>query len=154
MSKQVKKKRYEWPPPEGTEDVYVPRQRNPIHSILSALPVIMLIVGLYFYYQRESEQSHSAPIRAESIDAEGVFTGLSVVKAGNSGGRHYLWFEQDGRSRGVRIQSVQVAQLQPLARDEPFRVRMAPSVSGSKILWVWYVEQHGAVYLDTTEELQ
>ena len=153
MSKKVKNKRYDWPPPDP-DDVYVPQERNPIHSILTALPVIMLVVGLYFYYQGESEQSDSPPIRAESVDAEGVFTGLSVVRSGSSGGRHYLWFEKDGKSRGVRIQEAQAQVLQSLSRDEPLTVRMAPSVSGSKTFWVWYVEQNGTVYLDTSAELQ
>lgn len=154
MSQKVKKKRYEWPPPEGTEDVYVPRQRNPVHSILSALPVIMLVVGLYIYFQGESEQSHSAPIRAESVEAQGVFTGLSVVRPGSSGGRHYLWFDVDGKSRGVRIQPAQADVLESLTRNEPLRVRMAPSVSGSRTLWAWYVEQDGAVFLDASGQLQ
>lgn len=154
MIKKAKKKRYDWPPPEGTEDVYVPVQRNPIQSILSALPIIMLIAGLYIYYQGESEQSHSAPIRAESVEAQGVFTGLSVVKSGFSGGRHYLWFEQDGKSRGVRIQAAQAHVLEALTRDAPLSIRMAPSVTGSNTLWAWYVEQSGIVYLDASAELQ
>ncbi len=154
MIKKAKKKRYEWPPPEGTEDVYVPRARNPIHSILTALPIIMLIVGLYLYYQGESEQSHSAPIRAESVDAEGIFTGLSAIKSGSSGGRHYLWFEQEGKSRGIRIQPHEATLLESLARGESLSVRMAPSVAGSRTFWAWYVEQDGVVYLDNSEKLQ
>ena len=152
--KKATRKRYEWPPPEGTEDVYVPQARNPVHSILTALPVIMLVVGLYLYYQGESEQSHSAPIRAESVEAEGIFTGLSAVKSGSSGGRHYLWFEQDGKSRGIRIQPAQAAVLQPLLRGELLRVRMAPSVPDSRVFWAWYVEQDGVVFLDASESLQ
>ncbi|MGQ7847877.1 hypothetical protein ACUNV4_25510 [Granulosicoccus sp. 3-233] len=154
MIKKARKKRYEWPPPEGTEDVYVPRARNPIHSILTALPVIMLVVGLYLYYQGESEQSDSAPIRAESVNAEGIFTGLSVIKSGSSGGRHYLWFDQNGKSRGVRIQPAEAAILQSLSRGEPLRISMAPSVAGSRTFWAWYVEQGDVVFLDGSDKLQ
>ncbi len=153
MSKKVKKKRYDWPPPVAPEDAYVPRDRNPIHSILTALPIIMLVVGLYFYYQGESEQSHSAPIRAESVNAEGVFTGLSVVNSGSQG-RHYLWFEQDGKARGVRVQPLQAQELEALTRGESIQVRMAPSVSGSTTFWAWYVEQAGEVFLDASVLLQ
>lgn len=153
MSKKVKKKRYDWPPPVAPEDAYVPRERNPIHSILTALPIIMLIVGLYIYYRGESEQSQSAPIRVESVAAEGVFTGLSVVNSGSQG-RHYLWFEQDGKSRGVRVQPMQAQALGALRRGEAILVRMAPSVSGSKTYWAWYVEQAGEVFLDASGLLQ
>ena len=153
MSKKAKKKRYDWPPPVAPEDAYVPRDRNPIHSILTALPILMLIVGLYIYYRGESEQSHSAPIRVESVNAEGVFTGLSVVNSGSQG-RHYLWFEQDGKARGVRVQPLQAQELGALARGESILVRMAPSVSGSKTYWAWYVEQSGEVFLDASKFLQ
>jgi len=35
------------PPPEPVNTT----RKNPIHSVLTALPVIMLVAGLYFYYQ-------------------------------------------------------------------------------------------------------
>lgn len=149
----MKKKRYDWPPPVAPEDAYVPKERNPIQSILTALPVLMLIAGLYIYFKGESEQSHSAPIRVESVDAEGVFTGLSVVKSGSQG-RHYLWFEQDGKARGARVQPLQAEALGALTRGESIQVRMAPSVSGSKTYWAWYVEQADNVFLDASEGLQ
>ena len=154
MSKKEKqKKRYDWPPPIAPEDAYVPKDRNPIHSVLTALPILMLVVGLYFYYQAESEQSQGAPIRVESVEAEGVFTGLSVVNSGSQG-RHYLWFEQDGRARGVRVQPRQAQELGALTRGESIKLRMAPSVSGSTTYWAWYVEQSGKVFLDASELLQ
>jgi hypothetical protein len=153
MSKKARKKRYDWPPPIAPEDAYVPRERNPIHSILTALPIIMLVVGLYIYYVGESEQSHGAPIRAESVHEEGVFTGLSVVRSGSQG-RHYLWFDQHGKARGVRVQPAQAQQLGSLARGASIQVRMAPSVSGSKTYWAWYVEQDGVIFLDSSEQLQ
>jgi hypothetical protein len=153
MSKPTKKKRYDWPPPVAPEDAYVPKNRNPIHSILTALPVIMLVVGLYVYYQGESEQSHGAPIRAESVDATGIFTGLSVVNSGGEG-RHYLWFEQEGKARGVRVQPAQARLLETLNRGEPIRLRIAPTVAGSTTFWAWYIEQGDIVLLDSADDLQ
>lgn len=144
---------YDWPPPLEPDVAYVPRQRNPIHSILTALPILMLIVGLYLHFQNESEQSHSAPIRAESVEAEGVFTGMSVVKSGTAG-RHYLWFEQDGKARGVRVQPDQAQELESLVRGELIQLSMAPSVSGSKVNWAWHVAQNGVVFLDLSTQLQ
>lgn len=155
--KLATKKRYDWPPPPDPDEVYVPRDRNPIHSILTALPILMLVVGLYFHFKGESEQSNSAPIRALSVEATGVFTGLSEVNAGitaGSKGRQYLWFDVEGRSRGVRVQPSQVAALQQLKRGEQIVVKMAPSVEGSTTLWAWYVEQSGTVALDAQSTLQ
>ncbi|NND89371.1 MAG: hypothetical protein HKN42_00805 [Granulosicoccus sp.] len=153
MSRQPKKKRYDWPPPVAPEDAYVPRNRNPIHSILTALPVIMLVTGLYFYYQGESVQSDSMPIREESMEVSGTFTGLSVISSGSQG-RHYLWFEQDGKARGVRVQPGQAETLQSLRRGGSITLGIAPSVPGSSTYWVWYVQQDGKVYLDTSDELR
>ena len=150
MSKPTRKKRYDWPPPIAPEDAYVPRERNAIHSVLTALPVIMLVVGLYFYYAAESEQTHGQPILAESSEAVGLFTGLSVVKSGSQG-RHYLWFEQDGKSRGVRVQPAQATVLQSLKRKVPVTLKIAPTVAGSSTQWAWYVEQDEQVFLNALQ---
>lgn len=145
--------RYKWPPPVPEDEAYVVKNKNPIHSILTALPIIMLVAGLYYFFQAESDQSHGIPIRAESRDLSGVFTGLSVVKA-VSAGRHYLWMEADGKSRGVRIQPEQVNALQSLERGGQIEIKMAPSVEGSTTYWVWHVEQDGRVVLDAEETLR
>lgn len=155
-SPQVKtatKKRYNWPPPVAPEDAYVVKEKNPIHSVLTALPVIMLIVGLYVYYQGESEQNQGAPIRAESQNVEGVFTGLSVVKSGQQG-RHYLWIEEDGSTRGVRIRPDQVPLMQTLKRGMETELSIAPTVSGSKTYWAWRVSQEDTIFLDMELLLQ
>ena len=77
--KVAKEKRYSWPPPPDPNDVYVPKEKNAIHSVLTALPVIMLVAGLYFYYQGESAQSEGTPIIAESRQISGIFTGFSCL---------------------------------------------------------------------------
>ena len=151
--KTARKKRYSWPPPPDPDEVYVPKERNPIHSILTALPIIMLVAGLYIYYDKESEQTDSAPIFSETIEAAGVFTGLSVVKSGAQG-RHYLWFEDNGSSRGVRIKPEQAVVLQALSRGEVISLKIAPTVHESKTYWAWYVEQSGQVLIDTQDALQ
>ena len=151
--KVAEKKRYSWPPPIAPEDVYVPKEKNPIHSILTALPVIMLVVGLYFYYQGESEQKLGAPIQSESQEIEGVFTGLSVVKSGSQG-RHYLWIEEDGSTRGVRIRPDQVLLIEELERGVEMQLSVAPTVSGSGTYWVWRISQSDTVFLDMEPALQ
>lgn len=151
--KPAKKKRYNWPPPPKPEDVYVPRERNPIHSVLTALPIIMLVTGLYFYYDKESEQSGGEPIFEQSEMASGIFTGLSVVKSGAQG-RHYLWFEDNGTARGVRVKPSQAEALQALDRGEPIELKIAPTVPESTIYWAWYVEQSDEVFLNLQDNLQ
>ncbi|MFK7893503.1 MAG: hypothetical protein AB8B63_21990 [Granulosicoccus sp.] len=148
--KKNRKKKYNWPP---EPEPYVPVERNAIHSVLTALPVIMLVAGLYFYYKAETEQIQSAPIQAESHSVSGIFKGLSVVKSGNAG-RHYLWFDEAGTSRGVRVRPEQAESLQRLIRGEPVSLKIAPTVHESKIYWAWYVEQAGTVYLDSAASMQ
>jgi hypothetical protein len=151
--KAAKKKRYNWPPPIAPEDAYVPREKNPIHSILTALPVIMLIVGLYVYYKGESEQNQGIPIYAESQEIGGVFTGLSVVKSGSQG-RHYLWVENEGSTRGIRIRPDQVQLMEELERGIEIQLSIAPTVTGSGTYWAWRVSQDGKVALEMESSLQ
>lgn len=145
--KAAKKQRYNWPPPVAPEDAYVPKEKNPIHSILTALPVIMLIVGLSIYYKGESEQNLGVPIQAESQDIIGVFTGMSIVKSGSQG-RHYLWVEAADSTRGVRIRPDQVPLMQDLKRGVETQLSIAPTVQGSSTYWAWRVSQANIVFLD------
>jgi hypothetical protein len=144
------KKKHNWPPPA---EPYVPRQRNPIHSVLTALPVIMLMAGLYYYYHAESKQLHSPPIRAESVSVSGIFTGMSVVQSGAQG-RHYLWFEESGSARGVRVRPDQAQSMSALSKGERVSLKIAPTVHASSTYWAWYVEQGGVVYLNEETSLQ
>lgn len=145
--KVAKEKRYSWPPPPDPNDVYVPKEKNAIHSVLTALPVIMLVVGLYFYYQGESAQSEGTPILTESQQISGIFTGFSEVKSGSKG-RHYLWIDHDGNTRGLRVQPEQLLQLQQLKKGEDTQLQIAPTVAGSRTLWAWKVQQGDTVFLD------
>ncbi|MFK7859480.1 MAG: hypothetical protein AB8B64_11675 [Granulosicoccus sp.] len=141
--------RYQWPPVRDPNLSYKTKTRNPVHAIITALPLIMVVAGLYFYYHGESQQSHSTPILAESVEKTGLFTGLSATS-----GRHYLWLEADGVAKGVRIKEEQVPLLESLIRDMPVLVRMAPSVHESTTYWAWYVEQSDNVFIDTQESLR
>ena len=130
----------------GTEAA--PRSsRSKIHSVLSALPLIMLIAGLWLYYSGERAQSYGSPILSESVAARGVFDGLSVVSSGGSG-RHYLWFEDGTRKRGARIRSYQREALGSLRPGDDISLQLAPTVSGSSTLWAWRVERDGVRLID------
>lgn len=148
--KRTREKRYIWPPPKRSEDVYVVKHKNPIHSILAALPILMLVAGLYIYYSAEFKQSHGALIMAESHELGGVFSGLSFVNSG-ANGRHYLWLQDNGKTLGFRIQPDQALKLQELEKGGVVSLRVAPTVAGSKTQWVWRVKQGEKIILDTID---
>ena len=125
--------------------------RNKIHSILSALPLIMLIAGLWTYYSNERAQSYGSPILAESVAARGVFDGLSVVNSGGDG-RHYLWFDDGTRKRGARIRAYQREALASLEPGDDISLQLAPTVSGSRTLWAWRVERDGVRLIDAAAD--
>lgn len=131
----------------------MPQERNAIHSVITALPVIMLVAGLYLYYSAESEQSRNAPIRAESESVSAIFTGLSTINTGSQG-RHYLWLDEDGSARGVRFQPDHADVLNTMARGVAVTLKIAPSVHESSTYWAWYVEQNGTVYVNDEHLLQ
>ncbi len=151
--KRTGQKAYEWPPKPLPKDAYAVPRKNPIQSILTALPIIMLVAGLYLYYHADSAQSHGAPIRLESVQLDGVFTGLSVVQTGPEG-RHYLWVTHNDESRGVRIQPAQALLLDALERDADIVLQAAPTVAGSRTVWLWYLAQHGNVLIDNEALLE
>lgn len=140
--------RYQWPPPRDPNLVYGQKTRNPVHALITALPLMMLMAGFYFYYRGESEQTDSAPIQAESVQVSGIFTGLSATS-----GRHYLWIEDAGIAQAFRLREQQVIVLDELVRGEPVQLTAAPTVHESTTYWVVRVEQSGAVILDTSTAL-
>lgn len=113
----------------------------------------MLVTGLYFYFSAESEQAHNAPIRAESMAVSAIFTGMSVVSSGLQE-RHYLWLDEDGSARGVRVPPDHADVLNTLARGVVVTLKVAPTVHESSTYWAWYVEQNGTVYVDDEHLLQ
>lgn len=141
-------KRYEWPPPRDPNLSYKEKSRHPVLSLITALPLIMLVAGLYYYYHVESEQTNNTPIEAESRELTASFAGLSETR-----GRHYLWVEFEGTSKGIRVREQQVPLLEAMTRGENVVVQMAPSITGSTTLWALRVEQAGRVFLDRPNSL-
>lgn len=140
-------KRFHIPEKVVTPGEYTPGKKNPIHSILTALPILMLFAGLYYFYSGESEQINSAPIGAESVEVRGTFAGLSELKSG-SDGQHFLWLTDASGRRGIRIQASEVALFADRERGLPMSVDMAPTVSGSSTFWAWRVIVNGELVLE------
>jgi len=138
---------YQWPPQRDPNLAYGNKSHHPIHALIMALPLLMLMAGLFIYYRGEFAQTLSVPIQAESIEMSGVFTGLSATS-----NRHYLWIEQAGLAKAIRLQEMQVAMLDDLVRGEPVQLQVAPTVHESTTYWVVRVEQSGNIILDNSAD--
>lgn len=140
---------YQWPPVRDPKVVYRDKSRHPVQSILTALPILMLVIGFFLYYRSESQQTHGVPIIEESVFVTGVYTGLSATS-----GRHYLWIERDDVAKGIRVKEEQLPQLETLEKGESVELKIAPKVSQSKTFWALHVEQSGQVFLDIQKALK
>lgn len=133
--------------------------KSRIHSVLTALPVIMLGAGLWYYYSGEQKQKNSPFILERSEQLQGEFVGLSVVGSG-SWGRDYLWVATtDGagnqRKRSVRITSDEAQYLSlpefkeqvGLDKGDPVVLQASPTVEGSSVLWLHELKEGDRVVL-------
>lgn len=122
-------------------------KKNPIHSIVTTLPVIMLMVGLWFYYSGEKKQRGGEPVMAELVSVTGVFSGTSEQNT-NPGAQRILWIKTVDRLRGGRLDLNQYKLLQSLKKDQMLEVWMAPRVRGSNTLWVLKVMSDEQTIID------
>ena len=131
-------------------------RRNRVHSILTAAPVLMFIIGLVVFYRNEGAQTDGGPLAAASEQMTGIYQGVSMVK-GAGGGRHYLWVgvgESEER-RGFRLQRVQAAGVRDrLAMGDTLTVDVAPTVVGSDTRWLWRLVVDGEVLVDESATLR
>jgi len=116
-----------------------------IESVLTALPILMVVAGLYFYYSGEKKQVNSEPIMEESVTLDVKFEGFSSLRSGGEG-QHFLWYLGSGTSpKGARLTLLQLDQMEkrepPLIKGEAIRLKLAPRVSGSRTLWVVELNQ-------------
>lgn len=124
-----------------------PSGKNRIQSVLVALPVIMLIVGLVFYFRGESAQNNGEPVLAELVSREGEFKTVSEV-SGIGTAKHFLWYTVGDKTNGARITFEQVAKLNQLSKGDRLTLELAPRVAGSNVLWAYRIEQGDNVLVD------
>jgi len=110
-------------------------KKDPFHSLVTALPVLMLLIGLAVWYVKDSAQHRGAPIAAESKQLTGEFNGVSKAQSA-SGAQYFMWLVQDGNKKTLRITRDQYQQHENREVGEAVTVTAAPTVSGSSILWV------------------
>lgn len=119
-----------------------PGQKNRIHSVLVALPVLMLIIGLVVYFRGESAQINGEPILSELVAREGQFKSVSEV-TGIGKSRYYLWYTDGDRARGIRISEQQRHLLSELTLGDELAVEAAPTVDGSNTFWAYRISHLG-----------
>jgi len=117
----------------------VPRTRT--QAVLTALPVLMLLLGLSFYWSEQRSQRSGSPILSEQIRYAGQFDRITP-SGDKTSGNHYLWLTEGENTRSVRLSYEQKALLRQasLVKGTSLELIAAPTVSGSTVLWL--VEIH------------
>lgn len=136
-----------WLASENPEPVVHAGGKNRIHSVLIALPVLMLIIALVLYFNGERAQNNGEFVLNELSEHEVVFVSVSKV-SGIGRTKHYLWVLDGDRKRGVRINAKQVPQLSALSAGDALQLQKAPKVAGSNVLWAYKLSHDNAVVLD------
>lgn len=130
-----------------------PGEKNRIHSVLVALPVLMLMVALFVYFRGESAQINGEPVLSELVKYDAQFKSVSTV-SGIGKAKHYLWYTVEERARGVRVSERQKAALSHLTLGDALSLEMAPRVAGSKTLWALSVKHNDEVLISPTVNAQ
>jgi len=121
-----------------------PIQKDKIQSVLTALPLLMLIIGVSYYYYSEGKQSDGVMIMAESRQVTGSVEGISKIKAlTGTGGKFFFWFETAGEKRGARVSQENAEILKELQTGDLVNIWLAPTVAGSKTMWAYQVQHEG-----------
>jgi len=151
LSKEEQAKGRAWPSKKhlsSENEIVLPKagDKNKVHSVLTALPFIMLIIGLVFYFRSESAQNNGALILDQTVEIAGEYKGVSKV-SGIGTTKHFLWLVTDKGERGVRIQPVQLDKVQALQPGNAIQLQAAPTVEGSKSMWVYSIKHNNVELL-------
>jgi len=147
IGKDEKTMRRQWPDKKqlaSTQNIPLPKpgEKNRIHSVLVALPVLMLAIGMFIYFKGESAQNSGAPVLSELVNREGQFKSVSEV-SGIGQAKYYLWYTVDKGSKGVRISAEQKEQLGAIETGDKISLELTPRVAGSTTLWAYRVYHEG-----------
>ncbi len=150
IGKNEKNSQRQWPDKKqlaSSQNIPQPKpgEKNRIHSVLVALPVLMLMIGFFVYFKGERAQNSGAPVLSELVSRTGQFKSVSEV-SGIGLAKYYLWYTVDGNSKGVRISAEQKETLGKLETGDELNLELAPTVAGSSTLWAYRI-QHDEVEL-------
>ncbi len=141
ISKEEKASNRQWPDKKhlaSNHDIPLPKpgEKNRIHSVLVALPVLMLMIGLYVYYSSESAQNNGAPVLSAMETRQGQFKSMSKV-SGIGQAKHFVWYFVGEAAKGARVTEAQAHQLSQLKPGDDLLLELVPRVEGSNTLWVY-----------------
>ena len=147
ISKDEQDSRRRWPDKKqlaSSQNIPLPKpgQKNRIHSVLIALPALMLMIGLFVHFRGESAQINGEPVLAELTKRDAQFKSVSEV-SGIGKSKFYLWYTLAGSARGVRISEVQKEKLSELEPGDAISLELVPRVAGSKTMWAYRISQGG-----------
>lgn len=147
IGKDEKTPQRQWPDKKqlaSSQDIPQPKpgEKNRIHSVLVALPVLMLMIGFFVYFKGESAQNNGAPVLSEMVSRTGQFKSVSEV-SGIGLAKYYLWYTVNESSKGVRIRAEQKEILGALKTGDDLSLELAPNVAGSTTLWAYRVHHDG-----------
>ena len=124
-----------------------PVKKNPVESVITTLPIIMLLGGLAFYYFNERRQVGGKILVNQMQRINGEFSGISA-QSDKPESQRILWIKTPQRLRGGRVDYQQAQQLKGLADGDPITVWAAPTVKGSKTLWVVKASSEGKLLIE------
>ncbi len=136
--------------PQSAADAAVvsgPIKKNPVESVITTLPIIMLLGGLAFYYFNERRQVDGQILIDQIEQIDGAFSGISA-QSEKPEAQRILWIKTPSRLRGGRVSYKQAQQLDVLTDGDPITVWAAPKVQGSKTLWVVKLSSDGKVLIE------
>jgi len=110
-------------------------KKDPIYSVITALPVIMLLIGLAFWYYQEN----GSPLIEEAVELVGEFSGVSTTQAAG-GTQHFVRLLRNDQPKLIRITKEQLTEYQQYKVGVSITITAAPTVSGSSSLWVVGIE--------------
>lgn len=106
-------------------------------AVLTAAPILMLMVGLFFHWNAEKKQKSGTPITAEQQTLVGEFDRITP-RGEKASGKHFIWLRTGERTRPIRITYTQKQELLagPLSDGDSVQLNSAPTVADSKVLWL------------------
>lgn len=122
-------------------------KKHPIETLVTTLPLVMLLAGLAFYFLNERRQV-DGQIQYDQVQRfDGEYSGISQ-QSDKPDAQRIVWIQTPARLRGGRVDYQQAQQLKTLSSGDPISVWAAPKIAGSNTLWVVKVSSNGKPLFD------
>jgi hypothetical protein len=122
-------------------------KKHPIETLVTTLPLVMLLAGLAFYFLNERRQVDGQILFDQIQQFDGEYSGISQ-QSDKPDAQRIVWIQTPARLRGGRVDYQQAQQLKTLSNGDPISVWAAPKIAGSNTLWVVKVSSDGEPLFD------